>query len=223
MRIINISHSQSFEEGICEHDRACRFLIVAFTLRTVKHLIPHSRLGISPFREHIKEIIELVYQDLASLMILRQIIKHLNQSYCIPAGCTSPRMIGQAGLRIAPEHAARLIPCMTEEARRRIKSILSTGDKLMNDIGKKRILLILRSISVRILRIERKRHIESVKPYLVRIYLLVPELTGLRTRLIVNLFTYHSGHAAIALVLVTEHVMKIKIYTCRTDMVYIVI
>ena len=57
----------------------------------------------------------------------------------------------------------------------------------------------------------------------MRIYLLVPELAGLSARLIVDLLADHPGHAAITLVLVSIHVMKIEVYAGRTDVVHIVI
>ena len=93
----------------------------------------------------------------------------------------------------------------------------------MYDVCKERVLLLLRSISLRVFGIERQGHVEAVKPYLMRIYLLVPELSGLCARLIVDLLADHPCHAAIALVFVSIHVMKVKVYACRADVVHIVI
>ena len=57
----------------------------------------------------------------------------------------------------------------------------------------------------------------------MRIYLLVPELSRLCTRLIVDLLADHSCHAAIALVFVSIHIMKVKVYARRTDVIHIII
>ena len=104
VRLIYISHPQALEEGICEHDRACRLLVVSFTVRAVEHLIPHTGLLVSPFREHLKEIVELVDQLLSARMLCRKIVKHLDQRYGIPAVRASPCMRRKSGLRITPEH-----------------------------------------------------------------------------------------------------------------------
>ena len=66
---------------------------------------------------------------------------------------------------------------MTEQPCSRVKRILGTGCELMHYVGKKRVLLSLRCITPCVLGIERKGHIEAVQPHLMRIYLLVPELT----------------------------------------------
>ena len=176
MRIINITHSQAFKEGIGKHYRACGLMIIAFSVRTVKYLIPHPRLLVSPLRKNLEKIVQLVYESLTSGMLLREIVQHLHKGYGIPSVRTSPRMFGETCFRIAPEHRTGLVPCMAEEAGILVQSVLSTGYELMDDICKQRILLLLRGISLCIFGIERECHIETVEPHLMRIDLLVPEL-----------------------------------------------
>ena len=177
MRVIYIAFSETLQESICEHDRTCGFLIVAFPLGAIEYLVPHSCLRISPLWKHFKEVVELTDQCLVTRMIFRQVVQNFDKGDCIPAGSTTPGMCRKAGLRIAPEHRLRLIPCVAEESCCGIVRIFRTCDKLMDNIGKKRIPLLLRSVSPCILGIERKGHIEAVKPYLVWINLLVPEFT----------------------------------------------
>ena len=112
---------------------------------------------------------------------------------------------------------------MAEEACSRVQSVLRTCCELMDDVCKERVLLLIRSISLCILGIERQGHVEAVQPYLMRIYLLVPELSGLCARLVVDLLADHPGHAAVTLVLVSIHVMQVEIDAGRTYVVHIVI
>ena len=93
----------------------------------------------------------------------------------------------------------------------------------MHYVCKQRIFLFLRAISLGVLCIEREGHIEAVQPYLMRVYLLVPEFSRLSTGLGIDLLAYLSGYPAVALVLVAVHVVQIEIDSCRTDMVDIVI
>ena len=92
MRIINVTTSESLKEGICEHDRACRLLIISFSLRTIENLIPHSCLLVRPLRKDFKEIIQLLYQSPVARMGLRKIVENLHKSDCIPTCCASPRV-----------------------------------------------------------------------------------------------------------------------------------
>ena len=112
---------------------------------------------------------------------------------------------------------------MTEKSCRRIVCVLCTSRELVCYVCKQRVPLLFRSISLGVFGIERKSHVEAVKPYLVWINLLMPELSRLCTRMRIKLLTNLSGYTAITLVLIAIHVVKIEIDSCRTDMVYIII
>ena len=112
---------------------------------------------------------------------------------------------------------------MTEEACSRVKCVLCTCRELMYDVCKERVLLLFRSISLCVFSIERKSHVEAVKPHLMGIYMFVPELSGLCARLIVDLLADHPRHTTVTLILVSIHVMKVKVNACRADVVHIII
>ena len=156
-------------------------------------------------------------------MSIRKIVQHLDQCDRIPACRTAPRMLRESCLGVTPEHRTGLVPCMSEESCCRVICIFCSSSELMDYISKKRILLFFRCVPSCIFGIERQSHIETVKPYLMRIYLLMPEFSRLGTRLVVDLLANHSCDPAVSLVLVAESVVKVEIYPRRTDMVHIIV
>ena len=110
---------------------------------------------------------------------------------------------------------------MTEKTGLRVAGIAGSLDKLVHYIPVEGVPVLPGTESPGILGIERKSHIQSVKPYLVRVYLLVPELSALCTRLGVKLPADLAQHTPVFLV--PCHKVQVKIYPRRTYMVQIVV
>src|SRR3989442_12072152 len=104
-------------------------------------------------------------------MFLWKVIQHVDQSHSVPSDGPAPKVRRLSSPRIGPTLLPGFVPAVIEQARISIARMQVHQRKLLRDVVEICILM----LSLRILRVERLGHLQSVNTHLLKIDLLVAE------------------------------------------------
>ena len=183
-------------QGIDEHAGGRRLKVVALATALIDDLVPKSASRVLMPDYTRAELLHHGDNLWPRRMVGGEKVQHVHHGHPVPADGAPPEIRGGAGTFVGPLLLLALVPSVIEEPARRVIGVRANNADLLRNIIEYGCWL---AEKARILGIERRAHIKTIKPHLAWIPLLVPEPALACARLSGELFTQQSGRLLVAI------------------------